>query len=135
MYSIDWTHFLAVPLNHERSFAERINSFYSELSTKFNNPTAIAKGFHPSILVPIPRLHFTVCMLKLVSKESQQQAVEVLKKCSSRIYDMLKTRTLMVRLEGLEIMNDDPQMVDVLYIKLKEVGNEGRLSQICGNNT
>ncbi len=41
----------------------------------------------------------------------------------------------MVRLEGLEIMNDDPQMVDVLYIKLKEVGNEGRLSQICGNNT
>ncbi len=37
----------------------------------------------------------------------------------------------MVRLQGLDIMNDDPSAADVVYIKVQEVGDK-RLIPVCG---
>lgn len=56
-------------------------------------------------------------MLKLYSKDSKQKAegneivslfynsLEILRKNSAQIYDILETRTLMLNLQGLEYMN------------------------------
>jgi len=41
------------------------------------------------------------------------------------------SRSAVVRLQGLEIMNDDPGAVDVLYVKVNEVGDK-RLIPVCG---
>ncbi|KAK3254398.1 hypothetical protein CYMTET_36386, partial [Cymbomonas tetramitiformis] len=40
-------------------------------------------------------------------------------------------KSLMLRIQGLEYMNDDPSEVDVLYVKVEEVGGEGRLERLC----
>jgi hypothetical protein len=50
------------------------------------------------------------------------------KELSKTIYDAAATRTLLIGTKGLEIMNDDPSSVDVLYLKIQD--NEGRVAKV-----
>ena len=47
------------------------------------------------------------------------------------IYDIFRDhvgqKPLVVRLRGLDYMNDDPSKVDILYAKVEEVDGSGRL--------
>lgn len=40
-----------------------------------------------------------------------------MKKVSAQVYDILETRSLVVQVGDLEVMNDDPSRADVLYLK------------------
>lgn len=108
-----------------------VKSFYKELLGNFS-PTS-APGFDESIFVDPAHLHITILMLRLYTQESLQQATALLKSCMPKIYDLLQTRTEMIHCYGLEIMNDDPSSVDVLYLKVKEADGGRRLASVCGN--
>lgn len=40
-----------------------------------------------------------------------------MKKISAQVYDILETRSLVLQVGELEVMNDDPSRADVLYLK------------------
>jgi len=63
-------------------------------------------------------------MLKLLTPLEETKAIDVLQHSSANCYDIVGTSSLIVQLQGLEIMNDDPTAVDVLYIKVKEIGSK-----------
>ena len=93
------THFLCIPLL-DYHLQRKISSFHSELD-KFKD----AKGYDPSILVSPHRMHLTVVMLKLYTDEAKQKAIQLLKKAAPTVYDMCDTRTMSVKLQGLDSMN------------------------------
>jgi len=124
---LPYTHFLSIPLPGLRT---EIKSFYKELLESFS-PTS-TPGFDESIFVDPSQLHLTILMLKLYTQEASEQASALLKSCMPKVYDLLQTRTEMIHCYGLEIMNDDPSSVDVLYLKLKEADGGKRLAAVCG---
>lgn len=70
------------------------------------------------------KLHLTVGVLHLLSTKEVEKATTVL---TTRIYDIVhsvlaesKTTKLELEMEGLEIMNDDPYMTDVVYAKVSD---------------
>jgi activating signal cointegrator complex subunit 1 len=77
------------------------------------------KGYDSSLQVPPTQIHLTLAMLKLYSKDDLNRVSELMKKMSKKIYDLVDTRSVVVQFKGVEIMNDDPSAVDVLYMKGK----------------
>ncbi len=46
-----------------------------------------------------------------------ERARALMKKISAQVYDILETRSLVVQVGELAVMNDDPARADVLYLK------------------
>jgi activating signal cointegrator complex subunit 1 len=87
---------------------QAVSGFYQELASDGIDPRLCAKKEH---------LHITICMLKLYSNHQLQLAKNVLSKHSEAIRAAASNGPLLVTLAGLEIMNDDPSAVDVVYAK------------------
>jgi activating signal cointegrator complex subunit 1 len=124
------THFLSIPLNAPE-IQSKLEAFFKELKEKFyDNEANRPLGFDPSIIINPKTFHLTIVMLKLFTNEEIERVVNFMKKISQQVYDMLETRSLLLKLQGLEIMNDDPSAVDILYLKVQEVGGN-RLERLC----
>lgn len=102
---------MSIPLNESYEIRKRVSEFYGQVDN------LKPKGYDCSIQVPVQQLHLTLVMLKLYNKSDLNLVVDLLKKMSKKIYDLVETRSLVVQLKGVEIMNDDPTAVDVLYMK------------------
>jgi hypothetical protein len=114
--SLPYSHFLSLPLTGKQ-FCEIVP----------------AEGLEPSLFGSPDTMHVTLLMLKLFSKDevrdltlnqssltisSQiERAKALMKKISAQVYDTLETRSLVVQVGDLEVMNDDPSRADVLYLK------------------
>lgn len=122
-----YTHFLSIPL---ASVKDQVKQWQDEVVDTYTQGNITITGFDPSILLAPERMHLTVLMLKLFSPQEIEKAKELLNKASPQLYDLLGSRSAVVRLQGLEIMNDDPGAVDVLYVKVNEVGDK-RLIPVC----
>ena len=85
-------------------------------------------------------------MLRLYSQKLIDKATVLFKRLAPKIYDMLNTRTQVniwtiyflilcqiIKLEGLEYMNDDPSEVDVMYVKVHP--QEDRITAVCGSTS
>jgi len=129
MKLIEPTHFISIPLNSQE-IQESVRKFLASLKKKYIQEEKV-QGLEESIFMPVQRLHLTIFMLHLLSNEDISKARKLLNNIQSQVYDILKTRTLMIRLKGLDIMNDDPSSVDVLYGKVQEIGGENRLEKMC----
>jgi len=114
---IAYTHFISVPLTHAK-LQEKIRDFYAELESLDHS---VKRGLDSSMFVAPEHLHITILMLRMLTEEDQDKAIHIMNHISSQCYDMVGTVSTLVQLKGLEIMNDDPQSTDVLYIKVKEV--------------
>lgn len=116
------SHFLSLPLPTLSSgamdtvFMSKIDAFHKDI-LGMN-----ARGMDASILVPASRLHLTLGVMKLYTKEDVQKACLLLKECSREIYDVLGTRTAVVRLKGLEIMKGSVKDAHVVYAKIEDSG-------------
>src|SRR5690606_25438212 len=88
---LPYTHFLSIPLPALR---QPIQTFFAELQKEFNPQNT--PGFDPSIFNEPSHMHLTVLMLKLYTQEAVDNAVVLLKKCESQVYDLLQTRSLVV---------------------------------------
>ncbi|KAL3172708.1 hypothetical protein MRX96_012758 [Rhipicephalus microplus] len=64
-------------------------------------------------------------MLVLLDAKECSMAQGVLEDCKDLVKKILEDEPLMVRVHGLEIMNDDESEVDVLYAKVSSWSNEG----------
>ncbi|XP_008580813.1 PREDICTED: activating signal cointegrator 1 complex subunit 1 isoform X2 [Galeopterus variegatus] len=70
-------------------------------------------------------------MLVLLSEQEIQQTCEMLQQCKEEfINDISEGKPLEVEMAGIEYMNDDPGMVDVLYAKVHMKDGSNRLQEL-----
>ena len=111
-----FTHFLSIPvntgpvqenfLNFKRDVLETLDEVYGLDETIFQTETL---------------LHLTVGTMALLDQRERDLARDLLTDCQeSVIQPLLQGGSLEFSIEGLEIMNDDPADVDVLYGKVRD---------------
>uniref|UniRef100_A0A2K5XWI7 Activating signal cointegrator 1 complex subunit 1 n=1 Tax=Mandrillus leucophaeus TaxID=9568 RepID=A0A2K5XWI7_MANLE len=121
-----FTHFLAFFLN-EVEVQEGFLRFQEEVLAK----CSMDHGVDSSIFQNPKKLHLTIGMLVLLSEEEIQQTCEMLQKCKEEfINDISGGKPLEVEMAGIEYMNDDPGMVDVLYAKVHMKDGSNRLQEL-----
>ncbi|CAG8747167.1 7177_t:CDS:2, partial [Funneliformis mosseae] len=98
------THFISLPLSDSNT-QRKVKDFQNEvLQLKLAN-------IDKSILIKPPSLHLTIGMLNLYLKEDIKEAVDLLKKLSQEINDLIGKRTIVSNLTGIEIMDDNKGML------------------------
>lgn len=106
------SHFVSIPMYSE-SIENNFNLFKEEI---LQNP---ARGVTESIFQTIKKVHLTISTLILVDDEEVNAAKEIFKNCHEEIVNNLfkkkEKEKYTIVLQGLEIMNDDPSAVNVLY--------------------
>ncbi|MFH4978063.1 hypothetical protein AB6A40_004772 [Gnathostoma spinigerum] len=108
------THFIAIPMTND-DICQRISDFKKSL---LDNPRIDKSCKVPAVYQPPERIHLTLVMLTLFDDSEQRLATETLEYVmASDIKNMMNGRELKVHVKGLEIMNDDPSTVRVLYAK------------------
>ena len=109
-----YTHFLSLPMDHgDERWMERLRAFQD----------AVLQLQLPDIqrhLFSKPgALHLTLGMLSLTSTDDIQKASRCLEQLSGQIYNQLETRSLLVRLRGLDVIVGSPDRCHVLYAKIE----------------
>ena len=86
-------------------------------------------GLDETIFQTETLLHLTVGTMALLDQRERDLARDILMDCKENIIQpLLLDKTLEFSIEGLEIMNDDPAAVDVLYGKIQD--DSGALQRI-----
>ncbi|XP_030758548.1 activating signal cointegrator 1 complex subunit 1 isoform X2 [Sitophilus oryzae] len=108
------THFIAIPIVSD-TINENLIQFKNEI---MENPPA---GVTESLFQNPVKLHLTIVMLKILDEDELDLAKKNLQTCYNEsiagIYNEIKGNEITV--QGVEIMNDDPANVYVLYGKVK----------------
>ncbi|XP_012686590.2 activating signal cointegrator 1 complex subunit 1 [Clupea harengus] len=121
-----FTHFLSLALNHP-NIQEGFLRFKEEVLKQCSQDV----GVDASIFQNPAKLHLTVGTLALLSEAEVQRASELLQQCQDFIRDLTEGKPLPLVVSGIEYMNDDPSMVDVLYAKVQVKGGSDALQVIA----
>lgn len=108
----NYTHFICFPLNHPKLGS--VLDEFKEIVMK----SCTGRGLDGSLFASKHKLHLTIGMLVLLDAREIAAAQRVLDDCEDLIPTILEEAPLVVRVHGLEIMNDDECEVDVLYAKV-----------------
>ncbi|KAL4640036.1 activating signal cointegrator 1 complex subunit 1 [Arapaima gigas] len=109
-----FTHFLSFALNHPK-VQERFLKFKEEVLDQCSQD----HGVDSSIFQNPAKLHLTIGTLTLLSDLEVTRACEVLQESQAFIRNIAVGKPLLLDVSGIEYMNDDPAMVDVLYAKVQ----------------
>ena len=121
---LPFTHFLSIPVNTP-SVQENFLSFKRDVLEAEDQ----VYGLDETIFQTETLLHLTVGTMALMDERERDLAKEILMDSKeSIIQPLLQDRTLEFSIEGLEIMNDDPGDVDVMYGKVRD--DSGALQSI-----
>ncbi|XP_072229374.1 activating signal cointegrator 1 complex subunit 1 [Leuresthes tenuis] len=121
-----FTHFLSFPLNDSK-IKEGFLRFKDEVLQQCSQD----HGVEESIFQNPAKLHLTVGTLALLNDTEVRKACEHLQECLSSIRDITEGKPLVLEVTGIEYMNDDPAMVDVLYAKVKVKDRSDKLQMIA----
>lgn len=121
-----FTHFLSFPLNDPR-FQEGFLSFKDGVLQQCSQD----HGVEGSIFQNPAKLHLTIGTLALLNDTEVKKACEHLQECQNFIRDITEGNPLPLEVTGIEYMNDDPAMVDVLYAKVNVKDSSDKLQVIA----
>lgn len=108
------THFISIPVDSD----EIRNNF--ALFKKIVLKDKATRGVDESIFQNPNKLHITIEVLTLLDESEIKRAKDMfLYNVQGLISCYLKEKQYKIRLQGIEIMNDDPSEVDVLYGKVR----------------
>ncbi|XP_060796158.1 activating signal cointegrator 1 complex subunit 1 isoform X3 [Neoarius graeffei] len=140
-----FTHFLSFALNHPqiqegfKRFKEEVLDHCSQVGSRLRasklcltvlqNPQDM--GVDASIFQNQAKLHLTIGTLALLNEQEVMRASELLAQCQGFIRDITEGKPLALEVKGIEYMNDDPSMVDVLYAKVCVQDESDKLQQIA----
>uniref|UniRef100_A0A8D0GYZ1 Activating signal cointegrator 1 complex subunit 1 n=1 Tax=Sphenodon punctatus TaxID=8508 RepID=A0A8D0GYZ1_SPHPU len=124
-----FTHFLSFALN-QPVIQEKFLQFKEErLESCFHQSDY---GVSSSLFQNPSKLHLTIGTLVLLNGQEIQKACELLQKCKEDFADKITGgRSLAVEVAGIEYMNDDPAMVDVLYAKVHTKDGSNKLQMLA----
>ncbi|XP_029383116.1 activating signal cointegrator 1 complex subunit 1 isoform X2 [Echeneis naucrates] len=121
-----FTHFLSIPLNDPK-IQERFLKFKDEVLQQCSQDN----GVEASIFQNPAKLHLTIGTLALLNETEVRKACEHLQECQNFIRDITEGKPLPLEVTGIEYMNDDPGMVDVLYAKVDVKDRSDKLQAIA----
>ncbi|XP_077406868.1 activating signal cointegrator 1 complex subunit 1 isoform X2 [Vanacampus margaritifer] len=121
-----FTHFLSFPLNDPK-IQEGFLRFKDDVLEQFSQD----HGLDESIFQNPAKLHLTVGTLTLLDDSEVRKACEHLRDCQNFIRDITEGKPLPLQVAGIEYMNDDPAMVDVLYAKVNMTDGSDKLQVIA----
>lgn len=121
-----FTHFLSFRLNDPK-IQEGFLRFKDEVLQQCSQD----HGVEESIFQNPAKLHLTVGTLALLNEMEVRKACEQLQECQNFIRDLTEGKPLPLKVTGIEYMNDDPAMVDVLYAKVDVKDNSDKLQMIA----
>ncbi|XP_051795013.1 activating signal cointegrator 1 complex subunit 1 isoform X1 [Acanthochromis polyacanthus] len=121
-----FTHFLSFPLNDSK-IQEGFLTFKDEVLQQCSQD----HGVEGSIFQNPAKLHLTVGTLALLNGTEVRKACEHLQECEKFIRDITGGKPLQLEVTGIEYMNDDPAMVDVLYAKVNIKDRSDKLQVIA----
>ncbi|KAB0796619.1 hypothetical protein PPYR_10680 [Photinus pyralis] len=110
------THFISIPL-----ISDLIKYNFDSFKSTLLNESIKINGLHPSMFQNPNKIHLTIAPLVLVDNVEEEHAVRILKECNETVIRPIfqNAEPLKICLQGVEIMNDDPTDVDVLYGKIR----------------
>ncbi|XP_041032320.1 activating signal cointegrator 1 complex subunit 1 [Carcharodon carcharias] len=122
-----FTHFLSFAVNHST-----IQEQFVKFKERVLDESSQDRGIDSSIFQNPAKLHLTIGTLVLLNEQEITKACELLQKCKEDFISKLTDgKPLIVRMEGIEYMNDDPSMVDVLYGKIQMKNGTDKLQLIA----
>lgn len=121
-----FTHFLSFPLNDPK-VQEGFQKFKDDVLEQCSQD----HGVEESIFQNPAKLHLTVGTLALLNDMEVKKACEHLQDCQNFIRDITEGKPLPLEVTGIEYMNDDPAMVDVLYAKVNVKDGTDKLQVIA----
>lgn len=112
----DFTHFISLPVN-----SPELQASFQQFKSQVLETCSHCRGVEESIFQTSSLLHLTVGTLALLDERERAQARDILQDCKEHILlPLVGENPFKVTVEGLEIMNDDPSEVDVLYAKISQ---------------
>lgn len=108
------THFLSLPLV-DVEFIKKVEEIYN-----FIKEDAEDKNFVNSILIPLKALHLTIAVMTLKDEDEVNKAIQILRSCSSTIYDILRTHSAVLKISGLAVMKGSVKKARVVYCRILE---------------
>ncbi|XP_035714799.1 activating signal cointegrator 1 complex subunit 1 isoform X2 [Folsomia candida] len=112
----DATHFACFPVN-SAAVIQRIKDFKEEVTSRI-------AGADPFLFLEAEKCHITICVTTLFDEKEREKAAQVLEQAQKEISKQLgHTGKITVHLKELEIMNDDPTQVDIVYAKCHDKGD------------
>ncbi|XP_072523157.1 activating signal cointegrator 1 complex subunit 1 [Salminus brasiliensis] len=121
-----FTHFLSFALNHPQ-----VQEGFQRFKEEVLEHCCQDGGVDESIFQNPAKLHLTVGTLALLNEQEVMRACELLQQCQGFIRDITEGRPLGLKVRGIEYMNDDPSMVDVLYAKVSAQDGSDKLQEIA----
>ncbi|XP_062989057.1 activating signal cointegrator 1 complex subunit 1 isoform X1 [Elgaria multicarinata webbii] len=122
-----FTHFLSFALN-QVAVQEKFLQFKKEVLEKCSNDYGVSS----SLFQNPAKLHLTIGTLVLLNEQEIQKAQELLQRCKEDFADTIAGgKPLTVEVAGIEYMNDDPAMMDVLYAKVHMKDGSNKLQLIA----
>ncbi|XP_028989472.1 activating signal cointegrator 1 complex subunit 1 [Betta splendens] len=121
-----FTHFLSFPLNDPK-----IQEGFLRFKEEVLQNSSQDHGVEESIFQNPAKLHLTIGTLSLLNDAEVKQACERLHECQTFIRDITEGNPLPLEVSGIEYMNDDPAMVDVLYAKVNVKDRSDKLQVIA----
>lgn len=120
------SHFVSIPMNFDD-----LKTRFNELKQKILNDSECSqsRGVCEELFQNENRLHLSIVILLLGDQREIDQAKKTLQECKEFIDKQLNGKELVIRIKGLDIMNDgplnhDPTKARVVYGKVKENDNE-----------
>ena len=108
-----FTHFISIPVN-----SPEIQKDFNEFKSQVLESCSDARGLDETVFQTGTLLHMTIGTLALMDETERQKAIKIL-------HNILEdVQQLEISVNGLEIMNDDPAEVDVIYAKIVEENSE-----------
>ncbi|NWY05549.1 ASCC1 protein, partial [Nothoprocta ornata] len=122
-----FTHFLSFALN-QPVVQERFLQFKEQVLEKCSKDPGVSS----SLFQNPAKLHLTLGTLVLLSEQEIRRACELLRRCKDDFVDQITGGSpLVVEVAGVEYMNDDPTMTDVLYAKVHMKDGSDRLQVLA----
>ncbi|NXF06458.1 ASCC1 protein, partial [Smithornis capensis] len=122
-----FTHFLSFALN-QPAIQEKFLQFKEEVLEKCSQD----HGVSSSLFQNPAKLHLTLGTLVLLNEHEIQKSCDLLQRCKEEFVDQITGgKPLTVEVAGVEYMNDDPAMTDVLYAKVHMKDGSDRLQVIA----
>lgn len=109
-----FTHFLSIPMAGD-SIKKNFMAFKERVLDVCKN----SRGVDTSIFQKPEKLHLTLGTLVIMHACEREMAAKTLAECKANIIaPLLRSKLPVVRMVGVEYMNDDPAEVDILYGKV-----------------
>uniref|UniRef100_A0A183I5E9 KH domain-containing protein n=1 Tax=Onchocerca flexuosa TaxID=387005 RepID=A0A183I5E9_9BILA len=107
-----YTHFISIPMTHEIVK----DNFLKFMETIKNDEDLSDSCREEAVFQKPSKLHLTITMLSLLDSDEEKSISNSLETViNTRVREILNGKPLEVEIKGLEIMNDDPARVHVLY--------------------